>query len=48
MGKEVEFKIKITEDELKTEEDKLQKLTDKYVAEINKIYDAKEKDILEG
>lgn len=38
----------ITEDELKTEEDKLQKLTDKYVAEINKIYDAKEKDILEG
>ena len=29
----------ITEDELKTEEDKLQKLTDKYIAEINKIYD---------
>ena len=38
----------ITEDELKTEEDKLQKLTDKYVAEINKIYEAKEKDIMEG
>ncbi|MBQ5470493.1 MAG: ribosome recycling factor [Treponema sp.] len=38
----------ITEDELKTEEDKLQKLTDKYIAEINKIYDAKEKDIMEG
>lgn len=36
----------ITEDELKTETDKLQKLTDKYIVEINKIYDAKEKDIL--
>ena len=38
----------ITEDELKTEEDKLQKLTDKYIAEINKIYDTKEKEIMEG
>ena len=38
----------ITEDELKTEEDKLQKLTDKYIAEINKIYDKKEKEIMEG
>ena len=37
----------ITEDELKTEEDKLQKLTDKYIAEINKIYDTKEKEIME-
>lgn len=36
----------ITEDELKTETDKLQKLTDKYIEEINKIYDSKEKDIL--
>lgn len=35
----------ITEDGLKTETDKLQKLTDKYIEEINKIYDAKEKDI---
>ena len=35
----------ITEDELKTEEDKLQKLTDKYIAEINKIYDTKETNI---
>ena len=34
-----------TEDELKTEEDKLQKLTDKYIAEINKIYDTKETNI---
>ena len=38
----------ITQDELKTEEDKLQKLTDKYIAEINKIYDTKEKEIMEG
>lgn len=35
----------ITEDGLKTETDKLQKLTDKYIDEINKIYDAKEKEI---
>ena len=38
----------ITEDELKTETDKLQKLTDKYIDEINKLYDAKEKDILQN
>lgn len=38
----------LTEDGLKTEEDKLQKLTDKYIAEINKVYEAKEKEILEG
>lgn len=38
----------ITEDELKTETDKLQKLTDKFIDEINKLYDAKEKDILQN
>ncbi len=38
----------LTEDGLKQEEDKLQKLTDKYIAEINKIYETKEKEILEG
>ncbi len=38
----------LTEDSLKQEEDKLQKLTDKYIAEINKIYETKEKEILEG
>lgn len=38
----------ITEDGLKTETDKLQKLTDKYIDEINKVYDAKEKDIMEN
>ncbi|MBO7485902.1 MAG: ribosome recycling factor [Spirochaetaceae bacterium] len=38
----------ITEDELKTETDKLQKLTDKYIDSINKIFDEKEKEIMEG
>lgn len=37
----------ITEDQLKTETDKLQKLTDKYIAEINAVYDAKEKEIMD-
>lgn len=37
----------ITEDQLKTETDKLQKITDKYIDKINKIYDAKEKEIME-
>ena len=37
----------ITEDQLKTETDKIQKLTDKYIDEINKVYDAKEKEIME-
>ena len=34
----------LTEDQLKQETDKLQKLTDKYIEEINKAYDAKEKE----
>ena len=38
----------LTEDGHKTETDKLQKLTDKYIEEINKIYDAKEKDIMQN
>ena len=37
----------ITEDQLKTDTDKLQKLTDKYIEEINGIYEAKEKEIME-
>jgi ribosome recycling factor len=36
----------ITEDGLKIETDSLQKLTDKYIGEINTIYEAKEKEIL--
>jgi ribosome recycling factor len=38
----------ITEDGLKVIEDELQKSTDKYIQEINKILDEKEKEILEG
>ena len=37
----------LTEDQLKTETAKLQKLTDKYIEEINKVYEAKEKEIME-
>ena len=37
----------ITEDDLKKMEDELQKLTDKYLAEINSIYDSKEKEIMD-
>ena len=36
----------ITEDQLKKETDNLQKLTDKYIAEIDKALDTKEKEIL--
>ena len=36
----------ITEDQLKKETDDLQKLTDKYVAEIQAVCDAKEKEIM--
>ncbi|MCH5291421.1 MAG: ribosome recycling factor [Treponema sp.] len=37
----------LTEDQLKTETDRLQKLTDKYIDEINKVYEAKEKEIMD-
>ncbi|MCR5606824.1 MAG: ribosome recycling factor [Treponema sp.] len=37
----------ITEDQLKKETDDLQKLTDKYIAEVNKVYEDKEKEILD-
>lgn len=38
----------ITEDELKTTETELQKATDKFIQQINKIFEDKEKEILEG
>ncbi|MBQ9239252.1 MAG: ribosome recycling factor [Treponema sp.] len=38
----------LTEDGLKTETEKLQKLTDSYIADINRLYEAKEKEIMEG
>ena len=37
----------LTEDDLKKMEDELHKLTDKYIAEINSIYDIKEKEIMD-
>lgn len=37
----------ITEDEQKKAEDDLQKTTDKFIAEINKVYEAKEKEIMD-
>ena len=37
----------ITEDQLKADTDKLQKLTDKYIEEINTVFAAKEKEIME-
>ena len=39
---------KLTEDELKTAEDALQKSTDKFIADINKILETNEKEIMEG
>ncbi|MCQ2981168.1 MAG: ribosome recycling factor [Treponemataceae bacterium] len=38
----------LTEDGLKTAEDALQKATDSYIQEINKILEEKEKEIMEG
>lgn len=37
----------ITEDEERQAEDAIQKLTDKYVAEVDKVLEAKEKDLME-
>lgn len=37
----------ITEDELKAAEIEMQTLTDKYIGEVNKIFEAKEKEIME-
>ena len=44
--KKAEKKSEITEDELKNMEDKLQKITDKFIAQIDKIVEAKNKDIM--
>lgn len=37
----------LTEDDLKTKEDELQKSTDKFIQEINKIFEDKEKEIMD-
>ena len=45
-AKELQKKSEITEDDLKNEEDQIQKLTDKKVQEIDNILEAKEKEIM--
>ena len=45
-AKELEKKSEITEDDLKNEEDQIQKLTDKKVEEVDKLLEAKEKEIM--
>lgn len=46
--KKLQKESTITEDDLKTSEEALQKVTDKSIQEINKILEDKEKEILEG
>ncbi len=46
MVKDLNKKSEITEDELRTDEESIQKLTDKYVAEIDKLLENKEKEIM--
>jgi len=45
--KELLKEKEITEDEERQGEDAIQKLTDKYVAEVDKVLEAKEKDLME-
>ena len=47
MVKDLNKKSEITEDELRNDEDNIQKLTDKYVKEIDKLLENKEKDIMQ-
>ena len=44
--KTMQKKAEISEDDLKVAEEKIQKLTDKYVEEIDKILDKKEKEVM--
>ncbi len=45
-AKEMQKKSEITEDDLKNEEDQIQKLTDKKIQEIETLLEAKEKEIM--
>ena len=45
-AKAMQKNSEITEDDLRGAEDTIQKLTDKYVAEIDKISEAKEKEVM--
>lgn len=46
--KKLQKASEITEDQLKTSEEALQKSTDSFIAQINKIFEEKEKEIIEG
>ena len=46
MVKALNKNSEITEDELRADEDNIQKLTDKYVDEIDKLLENKEKEIM--
>ena len=46
MVKDLNKKSVITEDELRSDEDSIQKLTDKYIAEVDKLLENKEKEIM--
>ena len=45
--KELQKKSEISEDDAKRSMDEIQKLTDKYIAEINELLEGKEKEVLE-
>jgi ribosome recycling factor len=45
--KELQKEKEITEDDERRAEDDIQKITDKYVAEVDKLLEAKEKDLME-
>lgn len=45
--KDLEKKSEITEDELKSEQEKIQKLTDKYIENVEQTLELKEKEIME-
>ncbi len=45
-AKKMQKDSEISEDELKTAEDKIQKLTDQYVEEVDKVLEAKEKEVM--
>ena len=47
-AKKMQKEGQISEDQLKTAEDSLQKVTDSFIAEINKVLEEKEKEILEN
>ena len=44
--RKLEKASEISEDESRDQQDKIQKLTDKYVAEVDRVFAEKERDIL--